>query len=131
VEHLGDPEVLSSAVNDVVLGYLRDLSAHSDVAEALLEAVAPLGDVQSYCPDLSQYRYVAVATRGVVFGFAVGMATVGFRLSPEFKLRALATGAEDLVQAGPEWVGIELFRNDWPDPDLKFWALRAYVYARE
>jgi len=131
VKHARDPAVHSGAVHDVVSGHLRDLSAHSDVAEALLEAVAPLGDVQSYCPDPSQYRYVAVATRGVVFGFAVGMGLIGFRLSPEFKSRALATGAADLSQAGPDWIGINVFRPDWPEPDLKFWALRAYVYARE
>jgi len=90
VDHAGNPEVLKSAVNEVALEYLRELSARDEVAEALWDAVAPLGDVQSYSPDLFQYRYVAVATCGIIFGFAIGMSHIGFRLSPEFKARALA-----------------------------------------
>ena len=72
MDHAGNPEVLKSAVNEVALEYLRELSARDEVAEALWDAVAPLGDVQSYSPDLSQYRYVAVATCGIIFGFAIG-----------------------------------------------------------
>jgi hypothetical protein len=41
----------------------------------------------------------------------------------------MATGAEP-CGLGPEWVRIVLFRNDWPAPDLKFWALRAYDFAK-
>ena len=124
------PESLQGETNDSVLAYLADLSAHSDVSEALEGAVAPLGDVQTYCPDASQYRYRVVATRGVVFAFAVGMRTIGFRLPPEFKDRALASGAESCSQAGSDWAAITLFRVDWPEPDLQFWARQAYVYAR-
>jgi hypothetical protein len=125
------PEVLRGATNEAVFEHLRDLSAHSDVTAALEDALAPLGDVQTFCPDPSQYRYVAVASRGVVFSFAAGMNTIGFRLGPEFKARAVATGAADLPQAGPDWVSIALFRDDWPEPDLRFWARKAYLCARE
>ncbi len=119
------------AVNDSVLAYLDGLSAHSDVAEALARAVVSLGDVQTFCPDAATYRYVAVSSRGVIFAFAVGMAQIGFRLPPELKVRALATGADECSHAGPDWVTITLFRNDWPEPDLKFWARKAHGYARE
>ena len=125
------PTALHSGVNATVLAYLDGLSAHSDVSEALGRAVAPLGDVQTFCPDPTQYRYVAVSTCGVVFGFAVGMAVVGFRPPPELKARALRTGAVDCPEAGPEWVSFTLFRSDWPEPDLRFWARAAYVAARE
>jgi hypothetical protein len=124
------PEALRTAENEAVLAYLRDLSAHGDVAEALAQAVAPLGDVQTYTPDAARYRYVAASTRGVIFAFAVGMAEVGFRLSPEFRARALASGLRECPEAGPEWVAVTLFRDDWPEPDLGFWARKAYLGAR-
>ncbi len=47
-----------------------------------------------------------------------------------FKARALATGAAELSQAGPDWVSVAVFRDDWPEPDLRFWARKAYLYAR-
>ena len=124
------PTALRSEANATVLAYLDGLSAHGDVSEALAQAVAPLGDVRTFSPDPAQYRYVAVSTRGVVFGFAVGMATVGFRPAPELKARALRTGATDCPEAGPDWVSFTLFRSDWPEPDLRFWARAAYVAAR-
>ena len=125
------PEVLRGAANEAVFEHLSELSAHSDVTAALEDAVAPLGDVQMFCPDASQYRYVAVATQGVVFSFAAGMNTIGFRLSPEFTARAVVTGAAELPQAGPDWVSVTVFRDDWPAPDLRFWARKAYLFARE
>ena len=125
------PEVLRGAANEAVFEHLSELSAHSDVTAALETAVAPLGDVQTFCPDPSHYKYVAVATRGVVFAFAAGMNSIGLRLTPEFKARAVATGAADLPQAGPDWVSIALFRDDWPAPDLGFCARKAYLCARE
>jgi hypothetical protein len=131
VEKAGDPDALRGAINHAVLEYLGSRSAHGDVASALADAVAPLGDVQAYCPDWARFRYVVVATRGVVFGFAVDMDSVGFRLGPEFKARALTCGAVGFPPAGPDWVLIKVFRSDWPDPDLTFWARKAYVHARQ
>jgi len=34
-------------------------------------------------------------------------------------------------ECGPEWVAFALFRDDWPKPDLEFWARKAYVAAPE
>jgi hypothetical protein len=124
------PDMLRNKVNEAVLAYLRDQSAHSDGADALGAAVEPLGDVQTFCPNALQYRYVAVVTGAVIFGFATGMSSVGFRLPPELKTRALVSGADECAPAGPDWVSLTLFRDDCPEPDLRFWARKAYVYAR-
>lgn len=43
-------EVLRGAANEAVFEHLSDLSAHSDVAAALEDAMAPLGDVQTFSP---------------------------------------------------------------------------------
>ena len=125
------PETLRHAVNDDVLSYLNGKSAHSDIAEALLNAVKPLGDVQHFCPDPAQYKYLAVSTLGVIFGVATGMNMIAFRLDATFKERALRTGADDAPQVGSHWVSFAPFRNDWPRVDLEFWARKAYVFARE
>jgi hypothetical protein len=125
------PDNISNRWNKPVLDFVRDSSAHSDVTEALLKAVKPLGDVQYYCPDLSQSRYFFVYTRTIIFGFAIGMNTVAFRLNAPLNQRAVATGGNSIPELGKEWISFILFRNDWPEVDLSFWARKAYVYARE
>src|SRR5262245_61393887 len=108
------PDSLNNPTNEKVLAFLSGQSAHSDIGDALVKATKPLGDVQIYCPDAAQYKYLIVATTGIIFGFAVGMKAIGFRLSPIFKERALKTGADERTELGPEWVSFEVFRNDWP-----------------
>jgi hypothetical protein len=125
------PPELDNEQNRAVLAHLHPLSAHSDVAEALMKAVEPLGDVQTFCPDPRQCRYVVVSTNKVVFAFAEGMRTVAFRLDERFKQRALVTGGVASPACGPGWVGFEVFRNDWPKVDLEFWARKAYAFVRE
>ena len=39
------PTQLATSVNRQVLGYIKCMSAHSDVADALAVALKPLGDV--------------------------------------------------------------------------------------
>ena len=126
------PAPLSTAVNERVLAWLATRSAHSDIASALVEAVEPLGDVQLFCPDSARYRYLLASTQSVVFGFAAGQSTVGFRLDPRMKERALATGGESLPECGDEWVAVlhALPDSDWPAVDARFWARKAYVHAR-
>jgi hypothetical protein len=125
------PAELQTGINRQVLGHLKGSSAHSDVVEALMKAVEPLGDVQTFCPDPREYLYVVVSTRNVVFGFAGGMTSVAFRLDERFKERALKTGGVAYPACGPEWVEFEVFRCDWPKVDLEFWARKAYVFVRE
>ncbi len=38
---------------------------------------------------------------------------------------------ESPPEGGDQWVSFTLFRDDWPKPDLEFWARKAYVAARE
>ena len=124
------PKQLLTPVNADVLRYVAGKSAHSDVGEALAEAVSSLGDVQRFCPDPSQYRYVLVSTMGVVFGFAAGMDSVGLRVGSSNLERAKHTGANDALRIGEDWSAFTLFRSDWPEVDLKFWARKAYAFAR-
>jgi hypothetical protein len=127
------PTPLLNRINAPVLRHVNGLSAHSDVAEPLLTAVKPLGDVQVFCPDARAYRYVVVSTNTIIFGLAVGMQTIAFRLDPRMKLRALATGAKAYPECGEDWVSVLPLGSDadWPAVDLRFWALKAYGYARE
>jgi hypothetical protein len=59
------------------------------------------------------------------------MNQVGFRLDPHLKARALETGATAWPECGEDWACFTLFRDDWPTPDLPFWARKAYVFAQE
>jgi hypothetical protein len=125
------PPELDIEQNRTVLAHLHPLSAHSDIADALMRAVKPLGDVQTFCPDPRQCRYIVVSTRNVVFGFAAGMTAVAFRLDEKFRERALRTGGVALNECGREWIEFVVVRDDWPRVDLEFWARKAYVFARE
>ncbi len=125
------PPELATHINRHVLNHIATLSAHSDVAEALATAVKPLGDVRLFCPDPQASRYVAAATRGVIFSVAFGMNTVSVRLDERMKDRAVASGAAPDPACGVEWVSFTLFRDDWPKVDLEFWVRKAYVAARE
>ncbi len=124
------PSELASAINQRVIGYLQDKSAHGDVVEALQISVKPLGDVRIFCPNRQSDRYVIASTKGVVFACAMGMNTIGVRLDERMKSRALASGGRQFAEAGDAWAAFTLFRNDWSEPDLKFWARKGYEAAR-
>lgn len=125
------PGELLTDANRQVLDHIKNMSAHSDVVSALTVALKPLGDVQLYCPDPQNYRYVVGSTNGVIFALALGMQLVCFRLDKKMKTRALACGGASYPELGDEWVSFTLFRDDWPAADLQFWARKAYVAARE
>ncbi|HSC28328.1 MAG TPA: hypothetical protein VLD67_13700 [Vicinamibacterales bacterium] len=124
--------LMSEEVNRAVLAYLQDKSAHSDITAVLERAVEPLGDVQLYSPDPSAYRYVVASTKSIIFGFVVGMNTMVFRLDERMRERAIATGGIAYPECGAEWVAVLDHRpdSDWPAVDVRFWARKAYVYAR-
>jgi hypothetical protein len=125
------PVELQTSINRQVLDHVEGLSAHSDIAEALVAALKPLGDVQIFCPDWQQYRSVVASTKGIIIALAVGMNTTGFRLDERMKARALASGGVPYPECGDQWVSFTLFRDDWPKIDIEFWARKAYVAARE
>lgn len=116
-----------------MLAHLADKSAHSDIAEVLTQAVEPLGDVQIFCPDRHGYRYVVASTKGVIFGFAIGMDTIALRLDERMRQRALQTGGVAYPECGDEWVAVCHHRQDadWPAVDVRFWARQAYIRARQ
>ena len=114
------PPELENDHNRVVPKYLASKSAHDGVGEALMAAVKPLGDVQIFSPDFRQYRYVAVSTKAIIFGIAVGMNTIAFRLNEPLRGRGLAIGGAALSECGLDWVVFTLFRDDWPETDLIF-----------
>ena len=123
------PDKLNTENNRLVLEHISGLSAHSDIAEALEIAIAPLGAALTYCPDPANYRYLIAYAQEIVFSYAVGMNTVAFRLSPDFKHKAISTGGEAVDSIGNEWVAFDLFRSDWPEVDVKFWVRKAYLFA--
>ncbi|MDB6036454.1 MAG: hypothetical protein JWM99_295 [Verrucomicrobiales bacterium] len=125
------PIELQNELNQRVLKHIANSSAHSDLGEALLTALKPLGDVQPFCPDWSQCRYVVASTRGIIFAFATGMQAIAFRLDKRMKSRAVLRGGASIPECGDEWVSFMPFESDWPDVDLEFWARKAYVAARE
>jgi len=124
------PDYLQRSENCSVLAFLHGKSAHGDVSEVLVQVAAPLGDVQEVCPDPAAFRYVVLATQGIVFAFAVGMDQIGFRLNHKYAQRALETGGLPIDGIGPDWRMFEVFRSDYPSVDLGFWARKAYVIAR-
>lgn len=111
---------------------MEHLSAHSDVAGVLGNAVKGLGDARVFCPDWQAYRYVVASTKGVIFGLAVGMDTIAFRLDPRMRQRALLTGGVPYPECGEEWVAVVHHQPDadWPAVDVRFWAQKSYVHAR-
>jgi len=125
------PSELQTSINRQVLDHLEGLSANSDIVEALGAALEPLGDVQTFCPDIQEYRYVVASTKGIIIALAVGMNTIAFRLDERMRARALASGGLPYPECGKEWVSFTLFRDDWPRIDVEFWARKAYVAARE
>lgn len=109
--------------------FFAPLSAHGDVASAFVAALRTLGDCEMREAPLAYGAQFAI-TADTVFAGAAGMASTYWRLSNADRAVALATGASEAAALGPEWVEITLFRDGWPDPDLRHWALCAYRYAR-
>jgi len=119
----------SVEVNREVINYIKNLHCHSDVADVLTKAMRPCGDVQFFSPE--SYCYLTDSTQKIIFGFAVGMDTIAFRLNNKMKAIAIETGAKPLPECGDDWVNLLPFRPDWPRVDFEFWALKAYLNVRE
>jgi hypothetical protein len=59
------------------------------------------------------------------------MDTVAFKLPALLKEVAFKSGGDELPNLENGWFAFTLFRSDWPEPDLKFRATKAYIAARE
>ena len=106
-------------------------SCHSDPGEALIRSAEKCGDWVAFSPSFRQCAFVALLTNRTVFALAMGQRSVCYRLPGELRARALVTGAVQAGEIATDWVRFELFRPDWPRPDLPFWTLRAYGAARD
>lgn len=115
--------------NPDAAAFFATLSSHSDVASAFFDVLRELGDYDVQVAP-REYGALFAVTADVVFAGAASMASTYWRLSSPDRSVALATGAIEAAALGPEWVEITLFRDGWPDPDLRHWALCAYRYAR-
>jgi hypothetical protein len=62
---------------------------------------------------------------------AFGMRNIAFRLNQPLADRSVKTGGSVISALGEEWIEFDVGRDDWPEVDLKFWARKAYVFARE
>ena len=124
------PASVHNDKNHDIMMFLQAKSAHSDLADVLVEAVAPLGDVQLYSSEPANYGYIVLTTQDVVFAVAYGMSQIGLRLDETFKGRALETGGLNATEIGLDWVAFEMFRTNYPAVDLLFWARKAYLIAR-
>jgi hypothetical protein len=128
---LGD--FVDSDHNHDIIRYLsqHQLSCHSDTGDALIRSAEKCGEWIAYSPSFRQFRYVALVTNRTIFALGMGQRSVCYRLPNEAYEIALQTGAVGAEEIGADWVRFELFRADWPSPDLPFWSLRAYASARE
>ncbi len=122
--------------NDAVIRYLETHhpSAHSDIASELLDAAQGLPHRHWYCPDKWSYAYVFLHTpSGTIYGLAVGMRTLLFRLPQAEMPAALAEGGEAYKELGPEWVSFYPFHPDIPRAQMqarmKHWCTAAYHHA--
>ena len=95
----------------------------------LIKSMKPCGDVQIFEPD--SYRYLTVSTQKIIFGFAIDMDTITFRLNEKMKAIAIETGGKPFPECGEDWIKFLPFRSDWPKIDFEFWALKAYLNIRE
>jgi hypothetical protein len=125
--------LVDAGANRDVMTYLAEHqpSCHDDTSEAMLRAAEGCGEWVAYSPSFEQYRYVALVTKRRIFALGIGQRSACYRLPPALRTTALQTGAVAAGEIGPAWVRFELFRADWPRPDLAFWTLRAYAFARE
>ena len=121
------PAALKTAGNAAVLAYLAGLSAHDEVAQALTQAVESLGDVQAFTPDAAQYRYVAVSTRGVIFGFAPGMAMVSqatFAVISASVALAASISTPEGAPATSAWMAARMVSTGVPERDASTRTVR-------
>jgi hypothetical protein len=123
------PFDLTQDANRAVFDYIKNIHCHPDLAETLAKAIKPCGDVQIFEPG--NCGYFTVSTQRIIFGFAIEMDTIAFRLNKKMRAIAIQTGGKPFPECGDDWVSFVPFRCDWPKVDLEFWALKAYLNVRE
>lgn len=111
--------------------FLQNHPAHPDLAGWMRSATRELGAAKVIERQTRDGLVLTASTDGAVFMIGIGMNSFGFLLDERMESRARISGGIALPEAGPGWVAFQVFRDDWPRPDLEFWARKAYSIARE
>jgi hypothetical protein len=119
---------MSALSNPEAEAYFERRCARDEVGTRFMESLRPLGEYEVR-GDLRSFRSPYAVTAGTVFGGALDMDRVLYRLSAADRAIALRTGAE-ASPLGDDWVVFTLFRSGWPALDLEHWARAAYRFAR-
>lgn len=127
---------LNREENASLIEYLQkeQPSAHADVVDLLVKSADMLAGVSYFCPDSDNYAYYLAHTRGgIVFGAALGLSALAFRLPNQAISGALAKGGELFKELGDNWV---MFNPFWPERndehllhELQHWCRLAYHHA--
>jgi hypothetical protein len=101
-----------SAQNAEALSFLVQAhpSAHSDLSDELLKSTAGLSGVGSYCPDVQSYAFVLLHTESnLIFGMALGMNDMVFKLPANQIQQARMDGGEPRQDIGTGWIRFNPF----------------------
>ncbi|MCW9012628.1 MAG: hypothetical protein OQL06_02500 [Gammaproteobacteria bacterium] len=127
---------LSRSENQSIIEFLKlhQPSAHSDIVQLLVKSTEELPDIKFYCPDTDNHAYYLVHTKeGVMFGAAIGLSALMYRLPKQAVSGALVKGGEIIKEIGNEWVSFNPF---WPEEEnknllqeMQHWCKLAYHHA--
>lgn len=111
-----------------------NVSAHSDVASELIDAVQPLPGEETYCPDPARYAFVAAHTADLrIFALSYGLKAFALRVGSKAVAEAGLDGAAPASEFGSDWVQFDPFVVDVKTADmrtrLRAWTARAFAYV--
>lgn len=122
--------------NESMILYLKQHqpSAYIDIVNMLVHSADDLPQVQFYCPDTDNHAYYLAHTpNGVMFGAAMGMSALMYRLPKQAISGALVKGGEIIQEIGDSWVSFNPF---WPEQEqaskleeMKHWCRLAFHHA--
>lgn len=109
-------------------------SAHTDMVELLVKSTENLPDVHFYCPDTDNHAYYLAHTQdGIMFGAAIGLSALMYRLPKQAVSGSLVKGGEIFKDVGDSWISFNPF---WPEDEsrkhldeMKHWCKLAYHHA--
>ena len=125
------PQNLLNEENREILAYIKGQSAHSDVCEPFLKSVQQFDDVEIYCPDWQNYRYVIVYNeQSIIFGFVIGMSSLYLRLPETHHQDLIDQNANKASNISSNWYTFPLFRSYECEEKLDYWVREAHKYAK-
>ena len=126
-------ELVDAGTSRDALAYVAEHrpSCHSDPGEALIQSASACEDWIAYSPSFENCLYVALVSRRTIFALGLGQRYVAYRLPEAPRATALAQGATQAPQIGPDWVRFELYQLHRPAVNLPWWTLGAYTAVWE